>query len=230
MSNLLAASPAGGVTNDRDFTAMAYAWGQFLDHDIGLTGSASPRESLPIAVPAGDPSFDPTGAGTVTIGMSRSAWDPATGTGAGNPRQQVNAITAFIDGSQVYGSDATRAAALREFSGGRLRTTAGGLLPFNTGGLANANDAHVVPDSRLFLAGDVRANENPELIALQTLFVREHNRLAAATAATNPGWSDEQLFQHARRTVIAELQKITYEEFLPAILGDGTPAARGLAA
>ena len=230
VSNLLAASPDGGVTNDRDFTAMVYAWGQFLDHDIGLTTGAAPREAMPVAVPAGDPSFDPAGTGTATISMSRSAWDPATGTGTGNPRQQVNSITAFIDGSQVYGSDATRAAALREFAGGRLRTSTGGLLPFNAAGLANANDAHVVPDSQLFLAGDVRANENPELLSLQTLFVREHNRLAAAAAAKNPGWSDEQLYQHARRLVIAELQKITYTEFLPAILGDGTPAARALAA
>ena len=230
VSNLLAASPAGGVTNDRDFTAFVYAWGQFLDHDMGLTDTATPRERLPIAVPAGDPSFDPAGTGTMTISMSRSAWDPATGTATGSPRQQTNSITAFIDGSQVYGSDAARAAALREFSGGRLRTSAGNLLPFNTAGLGNANDAHVVPDAQLFLAGDVRANENPELIALQTLFVREHNRLAAVAAAKNPGWTDEQLYQHARRLVIAELQKITYDEFLPAILGAGTPAARALQA
>ena len=228
VSNLLAASPAGGVTNDRDFTAFVYAWGQFLDHDLGLTDTATPRERLPIPVPAGDPSFDPAGTGAMTIPMSRSASDPATGTAVGNPRQQVNSITAFIDGSQVYGSDATRAAALRAFAGGRLRTSAGDLLPFNATGLPNANDAHRVPDAQLFLAGDVRANENPELIALQTLFVREHNRIAADAAARNPGWTDEQLYQHARRIVIAELQKITYDEFLPAILGAGTPATVAL--
>jgi len=228
VSNLLAASPEGGITNDRDFTAFVYAWGQFLDHDLGLTDTATPRERLPIPVPAGDPSFDPNGTGTMTISMSRSAYDPATGTATGNPRQQTNSITAFIDGSQVYGSDATRAAALREFVGGRMRTSAGNLLPFNTTGLANANDAHVVADNQLFLAGDVRANENPELLALQTLFVREHNRIAAEAAAKNPTWTDEQLYQHARRMVISEIQEITYNEFLPAILGANTPASNAL--
>ena len=228
VSNLLSASPEGGITNDRDFTAFVYAWGQFLDHDLGLTDTATPRERLPIAVPSGDPSFDPNGTGTMTIPMSRSAYDPATGTAAGNPRQQTNSITAFIDGSQVYGSDATRAAALREFVGGRMRTSAGNLLPFNTTGLANANDAHVVADNQLFLAGDVRANENPELVALQTLFVREHNRIAAEAAAKNPTWTDEQVYQHARRMVISEIQEITYNEFLPAILGANTPAAKAL--
>ena len=230
ISNALAQSPAGGITNDRDFTAFVYAWGQFLDHDLSLTATATPRERFSIPVPTGDPSFDPAGTGAMTISMSRSAFDPATGTAAGNPRQQVNSITAFIDGSQVYGSDATRAAALREFSGGRMKTSAGNLLPFNTAGLPNANDAHVVADSQLFLAGDVRANENPELIAVQTLFVREHNRIAAAAAAKNPSWTDEQLYQHARRIVIAELQKITYDEFLPALLGAGTPATAALRA
>ena len=228
VSNLLAASPEGGVTNDRDFTAFVYAWGQFLDHDLGLTDTATPRERLPIPVPTGDPSFDPTSTGAMTIAMSRSNWDPATGTSTANPRQQVNSITAFIDGSQVYGSDATRAAALREFAGGRLRTSTGNLLPFNSEGLANANDAHVVADNQLFLAGDVRANENPELLALQTLFVREHNRIAAEAAAKNPTWTDEQLYQHARRMVISEIQEITYNEFLPAILGVNTPAANDL--
>ena len=230
VSNLLSESPAGGVINDRDWTAFVYAWGQFLDHDLGLTDTASPRERFSIAVPAGDPSFDPAGTGTMTISMSRSAYDPSTGIGAGNPRQQTNSITAFIDGSQVYGSDATRAAALRTFSGGLMRTSSGGLLPFNTGGLANANDAHRVADSALFLAGDVRANENPELLALQTLFLREHNRIATEAATRNPALSDEQLYQHARRLVIGELQKITYDEFLPALLGSARPGADGIAA
>lgn len=228
VSNLLSQSPAGGIVNDRSWSAFVYAWGQFLDHDLGLTDVAAPRERLPIAVPAGDPWFDPAGTGTMTISMSRSASDPATGAAAGNPRQQTNAITAFIDGSQIYGSDATRAAALREFVGGRLKTAAGNLLPFNTAALANANDAHRVTDDKLFLAGDVRANENPELLSLHTVFVREHNRIAGEAALRTPSLTDEQLFQHARRIVIAELQKITYDEFLPALLGGPKPGADGI--
>ncbi|MGB8854465.1 MAG: peroxidase family protein [Pirellulales bacterium] len=229
VSNLLAQSPAGGIVNDRDWTSFVYAWGQFLDHDLSLTGSAA-TERFSIAVPTRDAWFDPAGTGSMTISMSRSEWDATTGTGVGNPRQQLNEITAFIDGSQIYGIDAARAAALREFFGGRLKTSTGNLLPFNTAGLANANDAHRVADDKLFLAGDVRANENPELLALHTLFVREHNRIAAEAAAKNPTWTDEQLFQHARRIVIAELQKITYDEFLPALLGRPTPGADGIAA
>jgi hypothetical protein len=136
-----------------------------------------------------------------------------------NPRQHANQISAYLDGSVIYGSDATRAAALRTFSGGKLKTSAGNLMPLNTTGLANANDAHIFPDNQMFLSGDVRANENVELSAIHTLFLREHNQIASAIAAANPSFTDEQVFQNARRIVVGELQVITYREFLPALLG-----------
>lgn len=218
VSNALSAQTTG-ITNDRNLSDFVYVWGQFLDHDINLTSTGSER--LPIAVPAGDPSFDPTSTGTTTISFSRSVAATGTGTSTANPRQQTDSVTGFVDGSQVYGSDATRAAALRSFTGGRLRTSDGRMMPFNTDGLPNANDSHLLPDAALYLAGDIRANENPDLISLQTLFMREHNRLAAAAARANPTWTDEQLYQSARRVVIAELQAITYNEFLPALLGRG---------
>ena len=74
----------------------------------------------------------------MTIGMDRSEYDPSTGDSLDDPRQQVNSITAFIDGSAVYGSDQERADALRTFEGGRLKTSDGDLLPFNEAGLDNA--------------------------------------------------------------------------------------------
>jgi peroxidase len=228
VSNTLSVSSEEGLTSDRDLTAFVYAWGQFLDHGMILTRQASSEGTFPIVVPTGDPWFDPTGTGQVKIPLSRSLYDPDTGTGPGNPRQQINTITAFIDGSQIYGVDAERAAALRTFVGGRMKTSAGNLLSFNTDGFDNDNDAHRVPDDELFLAGDVRANENPELLSMQILFVREHNRIAGQAAREHPNWTDEELYQYARRIVIAELQKITYEEFLPALLGrDAIPAYRG---
>jgi hypothetical protein len=214
ISNTIVAASEEGTINDRELSAFVYAWGQFIDHDMDLTPGASPAESFPVQVPAGDESFDPLNTGTQTIALNRSVYDPSS-----SPRQQVSVITAWLDGSMVYGSDATRAAALRTFVGGQLKTSAGDLMPFNTDGLANANDAHIFADDELFLAGDVRANENVELSAIHALFLREHNRIAAALAKQSPGLSDEELYQRARQQVGAEIQAITYNEFLPALLG-----------
>src|SRR3954453_17961171 len=121
ISNTIADQGTADIISDRDLSAMIYAWGQFLDHDIAPPPSPSPAEPFNVAVPAGDPSFDPAGTGTQSIPLNRSVSDPATGTGAGDPRQQVNVVTAWLDGSQVYGSDTATAAALRTHSGGRLK-------------------------------------------------------------------------------------------------------------
>jgi peroxidase len=53
---------------------------------------------------------------------------------------------------------------------------------------------------------------------MHTLWHREHNRVAKVLAALNPTWSDETIFQEARRIVVAEMQHITYDEFIPALL------------
>lgn len=193
-----------------------WQWGQFVDHDIDLTEPQGPAEPMPIAVPMGDPSFDPTSSGTATIAFDRSAYHPGTGNELAYPRQQMNQITHSIDASDVYGSDDVRAAALRTNDGtGRLLVSAGDLLPFNIPGLPNAGGT----DPTLFLAGDVRANEQVGLSAMHTLFVREHNRLAAEIAANDPSLTGEEIYQEAQRIVGALMQVITYNEFLPALLG-----------
>jgi peroxidase len=236
VSNTIVDQGDADIISDRQLSAMIYAWGQFLDHDLDLTPGASPAQSFNVAVPTGDPYFDPNGTGTQTINLIRSLFDTATGTDASNPRQQVNIVTAWLDGSQIYGSDEVSANKLRSHVGGQLKTspgadgvvgTADDLLPYNNstyfpdGTLAMANDAHLVPDDQLFAAGDVRANENIELTSLQTIFVREHNRIANSLRRANPRLDDETLYQMARARVIAELQVITYQEWLPALLGAG---------
>lgn len=74
----------------------------------------------------------------------------------------------------------------------------------------------------------MRVNEHTELTALHVIMIREHNRLATELAEINPHWSDETLFQEARRIVGAEMQHITYSEFLPVVLGQTVTEKYGL--
>src|SRR5262249_20997148 len=89
----------GGLPTNRFMSDWIYAWGQFTDHDIDLTsaGTGSQLQAADIPVPTGDPYFDPTSTGTQVIPFNRSEFDPLTGTSTGNPRQQPNDITAWLD-------------------------------------------------------------------------------------------------------------------------------------
>ncbi|BCX46625.1 heme peroxidase [Haloferula helveola] len=209
--------------NRRGATDFLWQWGQFLDHDIDETPVLDPPEPFDIPVPAGDPWFDPFGSGDVLIALDRSFYVQPNGI-----REQINGITAYIDASNVYGSDTVRAYALRRLDGtGMLKTTPsdhGDLLPYNEGGHANAPE----PSSRWFIAGDVRANEQAALTAMHTLFVREHNHWALAYREANPSATEDEVYEFARMIVGAEMQHITYTEFLPLLLGpDSLPPYRG---
>lgn len=209
--------------NERGATDYLWQWGQFLDHDIDETPTLDPAEAFDIEVPTGDPWFDPYGTGSITIAMNRSYYELIDGA-----RQQVNEITAFIDASNVYGSEESRAYALRMLDGsGMLKTTDsvhGPLLPYNEGGFANAP----TESADWFLAGDVRANEQAALTAMHTLFVREHNHWARSFREANPSASEDDIYEFARMIVGAEMQHITYREFLPILLGpEAIPPYRG---
>lgn len=207
ISNVIAAADSS-ETNDRYLTDIFWLWGQFIDHDITLTEAAhdadgNPLESFPIEVPTGDIFFDPDGSGDAVINLNRSAFEEDEN----GVRQQINQITAFIDGSVIYGSDAELADQLRTFEDGLLKTSEGDLLPYGEDGF--------------FLAGDIRANENAALTSMHTIWVREHNRIATELAAENPDLTDEELYQQSRQIVTAQLQAITFNEFLPALFGTG---------
>lgn len=199
VSNAVSAAQAN-TPNSAGASDLFWVWGQFLDHDLDLVETGS--ESMPIAVPAGDAIFDPSGTGTATLPFKRS-----TGVVNADGRlQQVNEITALIDAGNVYGSDASTTDYLRSHEGGKLRTSVGDFMPNESG---------------FWVGGDARANENTALSAMHTLFVREHNRIAGELAADDPSLGDEEIFQKARALVTAQIQAITFNEFLPLLLGDG---------
>lgn len=208
------------IPDQKGLSDFGYTFGQFMDHDMDLTRDGGAAFNIPVA--AGDP------IGPNPLPFTRSQTDPATGTDTDNPAQQVNSSTSYLDLSQVYGSTQVVSDALRTFNDGLLQTSPGNMLPYNNSdyftpsqlkALDMANDAHLVADTALFATGDRRGNETVELTALQTLFMRNHNRLAGQLKALHGDWTDQQLFDEARKLNIAQYQSIIYNEWIPAVLG-----------
>lgn len=251
ISNTIAAQ-AESVPNFLGASDWLWQWAQFIDHDLDLNESTAdnPGAFTPIVVPSGDPTF-PDG---TFLPFERVGATEGTGTDPDNPRQTDNLITAFIDASSVYGSDEERGDFLRSFTNGQLKIseTNNGevLLPENPGeetGERQENATGGTLGEFQYVAGDIRANEQIGLTAVHTLFVREHNRLAAdllerleageaalvekfdqfvATSEETDAdaLQDEFIYQAARKVVGAKIQQITYDEFLPLLIGEGTIA------
>ena len=221
VSNIMFSQEAS-IFEKKELSDYVWVFGQFIDHDITLT-TGNHAEGLLIEVPKCDPHFDPNCTGLARIPMNRS--NAKAGTGIENARQYENEITAFVDGSGIYGSTEERANWLRTFEGGKLKSSNFDLLPFNTttGEFNDGFDAfapfmdNAGINTKLFVAGDIRANENSLLTSMHTVFMREHNRWCDMLTEQNPTYDDETLYQEARRRVIAILQSITYEEWLPTM-------------
>jgi hypothetical protein len=214
VSNRIFNDVGQNLFSENGLSQWGWLWGQFIDHDLGLRVEA-PGESSPLPFNRADPLERFTN-DLGSLGFARTPAAPGTGTTT--PRQELNTITSYLDASMVYGSDANRGAWLRD--GASLLLPIGFLPRADARGNAASAPAmdlfgnQVDAPGRAVVAGDPRANENIGLTDAQTLFAREHNRIVRLLPAS---LSAELRFQIARRVVGAEIQYITYHEFLPAM-------------
>ena len=229
--------------NESALSHLVMQWGQFIDHDLDRSvefadaGCSMHCESTDLCAPVRVPEDDQVfGVGTARNGscLPFTRTMPACSNTQFEPRQQVNEITSYLDGSMVYESTAERARFLRELKGGRLRVgpvfPSGGLAslpiappcpPRENGHREEENRGCVVPGfNESFVAGDARANEQVSLTVMHTLWLREHNRIAKMLRKRNSHWDDERVYQETRKIVGALIQKITFEDYLPLILGN----------
>lgn len=135
-------------------------------------------------------------------------------------------ITHWIDGSNIYGSTVEDAMYLRTDRGKLKISSQGRNLHSNLPSCAREKKGKVTAcdvcgskRNDCFFAGDFRVNEQLNLIVVHTLFMREHNRLATQLAALNPRWSDDKIYQEARKINVAQYQHIVFKEWLPIIIG-----------
>uniref|UniRef100_A0A8C6QDU3 Eosinophil peroxidase n=1 Tax=Nannospalax galili TaxID=1026970 RepID=A0A8C6QDU3_NANGA len=239
VSNQIVRFPSNRLASDRGRTLMFMQWGQFIDHDLDFSPESPARVAFimgvdcektcaqlppcfPIKIPPNDPRIKNQ---RDCIPFFRSA--PSCPQSKNKVRNQINALTSFVDASMVYGSEVSLALRLRNqtnylgllATNQRFQDNGRALLPFD-----NLHDDPCLLTNRTvhipcFLAGDSRSSETPKLVALHTLFVREHNRLATELRRLNPHWTGDKLYNEARKIVGAVVQIITYRDYLPLVLG-----------
>ncbi|XP_071444826.1 peroxidase-like isoform X2 [Hetaerina americana] len=234
---------------DQVTTLSLMQWTQFVEHDLAHTPSATmlnkgasitccrddgfplaPRYQHPscshIEIPSNDPFYQKHRQQCMNYVRSITTIRPGCTFG---PTEQINQATHFLDASMIYGSDAETQRTVRSYDGGKLKvkeqeveTSTGKrtvtFFPVSSEPLDICQGISI-KGHHCYHGGDSRANEHPQLTALHTLWLREHNRLADELSKLNPHWKDEKLFQEARRIVIGQIQHITYSDWLPNVIG-----------
>uniref|UniRef100_A0A8C3NJW9 NAD(P)H oxidase (H2O2-forming) n=1 Tax=Geospiza parvula TaxID=87175 RepID=A0A8C3NJW9_GEOPR len=232
LSTALARGPSG-LPSRRNTTVLAVFFGFHVLLDILETEKPGcPAEFLNIHIPSGDAVFDPAGTGDVVLPFQRVRWAAETGQSPNSPREQTNGMTGWLDGSSIYGPSHSWSDALRSFQGGQLAAGPSGSLPRHTDGrvpMWKALDPATGQGGPqgIYDLGSAWGNESPFLQAESIAWFRYHNHVAAALAQLHPAWSDEDLFQHARKRVIATFQSIVLYEWLPTLLGTRVPEYPG---
>ncbi|XP_035191640.1 dual oxidase 2-like [Oxyura jamaicensis] len=232
LSNVVARGPSG-LPSGRNTTVLAVFFGFHVLSDIlGMEKPGCPAEFLNIHIPSGDLVFDPSRTGDVVLPFQRIHWALETGQSPNSPREQTNEVTGWLDGSSIYGPSHSWSDALRSFSGGQLASGPHGHFPKETDGrvpMWKALDPSTGQGGPrgLYDLGNAWGNENRFLQAESIAWFRYHNHLAAELAQAHPSWSDEDIFQHTRKKVIAIFQSIVLYEWLPTLLGRAVPEYTG---
>lgn len=215
-------------------------WAQFVEHDLSKPVSQSMSNGAPIECcsrdqinlqprhhhPACAPIlYQPGGKYDVPscLNYVRSALAVADCNFGG--AEHLNQATGSLDLSQLYGFTAAAERKLRILEGGLLRSTPRGefdnaLLPIATDTEGPSFCARAtIGDGTCFAAGDSRVNSSPFSILIYTIFMRNHNKVAAELKQRNPRWSDEKLFQAAKAVNVDIYRRVVIEEWLPEVLG-----------
>ncbi|VVC34718.1 Haem peroxidase,Haem peroxidase, animal type [Cinara cedri] len=209
-------------------------WGQFITHDVAFSPVNSVNSSFPDSLnhcldvnpPADCEAIiklfpdDPTYKNyNMTILKFMRLVTSANYSCPLAPVTVLDQNTHFIDASNVYGSNDKLANELRMYNGGKLKSNKiknEEYCPQDPSKLPKNGNAGVIA----FVAGDVNVNQNVAVGLFQNMYLRFHNYIAKKLQELHPTWADETVYQETRRIVGATVQIITYEQFLPIVLGE----------
>ncbi|KNC97817.1 uncharacterized protein SPPG_06812 [Spizellomyces punctatus DAOM BR117] len=212
ISNALAGVVAP-IVSPRNITELFTYWGEFMATDLSHIIRSSKPTNATFTLPANGPLPPAPANESFTFG--------ATDSTNSAPPDQINHATAFLDASNIYGTDPAVLASLRA-PGGKLALRSD-RLPLVVNGTNDIRTQTVRINGGLpldvFGFGLVNGNTSPMLQCLYIIFMREHNRYVDELVRNGTKANDEQLFQLGRQHVIALIQHISYYEYIPVLFG-----------
>uniref|UniRef100_A0A4W4GN55 Eosinophil peroxidase n=1 Tax=Electrophorus electricus TaxID=8005 RepID=A0A4W4GN55_ELEEL len=233
------------ISLDVSLSHLLVEWWQWIDYDLTLTPQSPSTTSFKMGAdcthtcsrdtpcfPIWIPLSDPRAGLQSCMPFFRSAPSCVGQSAMWYHREQLNIV---VYGSMVYGSSEELSLNLRNCSSHL------GLLshnqPHSDQGLAylpylsQETISQSMTRKTLTSMGNLTfcfhagrpqgvANEHLGMIALHTLFLREHNRLAEELHRVNPHWGPDTLYQEARKILGAVHQVLTWDHYLPHVLGN----------
>jgi len=183
------------------FNGLIWSFGQFVDHDLDLIKETKVEVHVPVT---NDTSFE--------FPLSKSSCDD------GKFGKRVNEITSILDLSSVYNESCPLK--YDPVSPARLLVN-DGLLPK----CAINNEMGLPCAQGQFICGDERCNENPFLMAQHHIWAFHHNYIVdeIENLPIMKEATDQEVYHAAKHINIVTYQKIIYDEFLPALVGQLTP-------
>lgn len=119
-----------GLGSQHNRTALLAFFGQVVTNEVVMASeSGCPIEMHRIEIDRCDEMYDRECAGDKYIPFHRAAYDRKTGQSPNAPREQINQMTAWIDGSFIYSTSEAWLNAMRTFQNGTMLTEAGGRMP-----------------------------------------------------------------------------------------------------
>ncbi|KAG7154097.1 Dual oxidase 2-like [Homarus americanus] len=235
LSQMFMAGKSGSISKGGRTAFLVFFGQQVVEEILDAQGAGCPPEYFNIKVEENH-RYHTDHPHLKELPVLRTRYDQTTGFSPNNPRQQLNEITPYLDGGLVYGTGKGWADVLRTFENGTLAPR-GKLAPNdklgsgypaqNTQRLPMANPpppfnhsqyvgrGYTAEVDRFFKLGNPRGNENPFILTFGILWYRWHNHIAEYLDKRHPRWTDEKIFNEARKWVIATYQAIVYYDWLP---------------
>ncbi|CAJ0887295.1 7546_t:CDS:10 [Entrophospora sp. SA101] len=212
---------AMGYRSKRQTSHLTTFFAQFVSFDI-IGSKSQTQPSLKLYIPSDDETYNTYNSVTAlpvqlsnskALPFNRSDFLP---TSTQKPKRTgYNDVTPFLDLSAIYGITAEDEKNLREGNRGKLKIS------------GNAYDPYPFKDQTTgnYVTGPVGKRAiNIFTMAIQTIWLREHNRLCDYFHEKNGDtWNDTQYYEEAMKWNIAFYQKVVIEEYLGVVTGKPLP-------